>query len=428
MKPAIFLKTFRTRLLFSLQVFLIGILLFDSVAAKENIIRVHSEPGVFNSPIENAIQQADSGDTVLLEPGVYPIHDLQISKPIILQGQQGTILDIEEQGYGLILRGSNITLKNFEIRNSGSGFMEDFAAILIEKSKEVRVENLTLTNNFFGIFIAESERVLVSNNNIFSNAKRQTTSGNGIHLWYSKNVEAHNNTITGHRDGIYLEFVEESKMSGNNVYSNIRYGLHFMYSNSCSYIGNTFEDNTSGVAVMYTKNVEMLHNHFINNWGANRYGLLLKEINDSTVKFNLFESNSVGIYSEASNRVLIEQNEFRNNGTALRMMANGVDNQIRQNNFISNVFEVTTNSRQNPNHYEANYWSQYEGYDLNKDGIGDVEYRPVRLFSLLAEKEPLSLIMLRSMMAGVLDTAERVFPVLTPKNLVDPKPLMKPIQ
>ncbi|MCG2588554.1 nitrous oxide reductase family maturation protein NosD [Rhodohalobacter sulfatireducens] len=428
MKSAIFLKTFRTRHLFLSQLLLILFVMFESLTAQTNTIRVKSEPGILNSSIENAIQRADSGDTVLLEPGVYAIHDLQISKSITLQGQEGSILDIEERGYGLILKGTNITLKNFEIRNSGSGFMEDFAAILIENSRDIHVEDLTLTNNFFGIFIAKSERILVSNNNIFSNAKRQTTSGNGIHLWYSKNVEAHNNTITGHRDGIYLEFVEESKMSGNNVFSNIRYGLHFMYSNSCSYIGNTFEDNTSGVAVMYTKNVEMLHNHFINNWGANRYGLLLKEINDSVVKYNLFESNSVGIYSEASNRVLIEQNEFRNNGTALRMMANGLDNRIEQNNFISNVFEVTTNSRQNPNHYEGNYWSQYEGYDLNGDGIGDVEYRPVRLFSLLAEKEPLSLIMLRSIMAGVLDTAERVFPVLTPKNLVDPKPLMQPNQ
>lgn len=427
MNLAVFLKTFRTRSLFFALLFM-SILFRNDATAQQKNIRVDPEPGMLNSPIENAIQHADSGDTVLLEPGVYTIHDLQISKPIILEGQEGTILDIEERGYGLILKGENIILKNFEIRNSGSGFMEDFAAILVENSKDIRIEDLILTNNFFGIFIAKSERVHVLNNRIISNAERQTTSGNGIHIWYSKDVEAHNNIITGHRDGIYLEFVEESMMSGNNVYGNIRYGLHFMYSNSCSYIGNTFKDNTSGVAVMYTKNVEMLHNHFINNWGANRYGLLLKEINDSVVKYNLFESNSVGIYSEASNRVLIEQNEFLDNGTALRMMANGVDNRIQQNNFISNVFEVTTNSRQNPNHYEGNYWSQYEGYDLNHDGIGDVEYRPVRLFSLLAEKEPLSLIMLRSMMAGVLDTAERIFPVLTPKNLVDPKPLMQPNQ
>jgi len=380
------------------------------------------------SDLAKFIQEADSGATILLEPRTYSVHELLIDKPLTIDGQNSAVLDIGGDGYGLIVMGEDITLQNFEIKNSGFGFMDDFAAILIEDSRNILIKNLTITNNFFGIFVAKSEKVEVSNNKIISNAERQTTSGNGVHIWYSKDVEVHQNEITGHRDGIYLEFVEGSMITGNNVYSNIRYGLHFMYSDDCSYIGNEFRDNISGVAVMYTKNVIMRHNIFVQNWGANRYGLLLKEINDSVVQFNRFDTNSVGIYSEASNRVEIQQNEFYNNGTAIRMMANGLDNRIEKNNFISNVFEISTNSRSNPNHYEGNYWSQYKGYDLDRDGVGDVEYRPVRLFSLFAERQPLSLIMLRSMMAGLLDTAERVFPILTPKNLVDPKPAMEPIQ
>lgn len=429
MSTSLFLTTFRTRFLFSFLAGLIILVWVSGVhAAVSDVIKVQPHDGLINEPIAAAIQHADSGDTILLEPGRYQIHDLLISKSITLKGQAGTILDIKNRGHGIILRGEHIALKNLDIRNSGTGFMEDYAAVLIERSRYISIDSVTLTNNFFGIFLAESEHITLSKNRIISNAERQTTSGNGIHLWYSKHVEVTDNIITGHRDGIYLEFVEQSNMYRNNVYGNIRYGLHFMYSNSCSYVGNTFEDNISGVAVMYTKNVEMRQNKFIRNWGANRYGLLLKEINDSVVRDNLFEENSVGIYTEASNRVVIEANDFIDNGTALRMMANGVDNRVEKNNFIGNVFEVTTNSRHNPNHYEGNYWSQYEGYDLNRDGIGDVEYRPVRLFSLLAEKNPLSLILLRSMMASLLDTAERVFPVLTPKNLADPKPLMEPIQ
>ncbi|WP_322569582.1 nitrous oxide reductase family maturation protein NosD [Rhodohalobacter sp.] len=380
------------------------------------------------SELAMLIAKADSGDTVFLEPKTYAVNELLIEKPVTIDGQNGAVLDIGSEGFGLIVMGENITLQNFEIKDSGFGFMDDFAAILVEDSKNILIENLTLTNNFFAIFVAKSEKIEVSNNTIISNAERQTTSGNAVHIWYSKDVEVHQNEITGHRDGIYLEFVEGSMISGNIVYSNIRYGLHFMYSDDCSYIGNEFRDNISGVAVMYTDDVVMRHNRFIQNWGANRYGLLLKEINDSVVEYNIFEANSVGIYSEASNRVEIQSNEFYNNGTALRIMANGVDNRIERNNFIGNVFEVSTNSRINPNHYEGNYWSQYEGYDLDRDGVGDVEHRPVRLFSLFAERQPLSLIMLRSMMAGLLDTAERVFPVLTPKNLVDPKPAMNPIQ
>ena len=401
-------------------------LLIPAGAAAQNSLSATDSLGL--SDLAMTIEQADPGATIFLEPGTYSVNDLLIEKSVTIDGQNSAVLDIGSEGYGLILMGENITLRNFEIKDSGFGFMDDYAAILVEKSNNILIENLVLTNNFFGIFVANSESVKVLNNRIISNAKRQTTSGNGVHMWYSKDVEVHQNEITGHRDGIYLEFVEGSLITGNNVYSNIRYGLHFMYSDDCSYIGNEFRNNISGVAVMYTKNVVMRHNLFVQNWGANRYGLLLKEINDSVVQFNRFDTNSVAIYSEASNRVEIEQNEFYNNGTAIRMMANGLDNRIERNNFIGNVFEVSTNSRSNPNHYEGNYWSQYEGYDLNRDGVGDVEHRPVRLFSLFAERNPMSLIMLRSIMAGLLDTAERVFPVLTPKNLVDPKPAMEPIQ
>jgi len=378
--------------------------------------------------LSEAIERAEPGSEILLKAGIYRIHDLKIEKPVTIRGEEGAILDIEEKGYGLLVTGERITLENFEIRNSASGFMDDYAAILIEKSNQVTVRNLALNKNFFGIFVAESQNVRISENTILSNAERQTKSGNGVHIWYSKNIEVHKNRIEGHRDGIYLEFVESSTMTGNHVDSNIRYGLHFMYSDDCIYTGNLFRDNISGVAVMYSKRVEMMNNQFNDNWGANRYGLLLKEITDSRIEQNLFSRNTVGIYMEASNRIQIENNEFIENGTALRVMANGLDNLVVSNNFIGNVFEVTTNSRQNPNLYERNYWSRYDGYDLDRDGTGDVPHRPVRLFSVLVERQPAALILLRSVIADLLDQAERLMPALTPPGLMDRKPKMEQIQ
>lgn len=378
--------------------------------------------------LRKAVEMAQPGDTLFLSEGVYPAENLKITKSLTLMGTEGAVIDLESKGFGLVVNAENVTLRDFEIRDSGYGFMEDFAAILIEDSKNVTVDNVRFIDNFFSIYIAKSSELMITNNYIESKAERQTTSGNGVHIWYSKDVEVHNNEIKGQRDGIYLEFVERSQISGNKVERNIRYGLHFMYSDDCSYIGNQFRDNVSGVAVMYSKNVIMHHNHFIENWGANRYGLLLKEITDSDIKFNLFQKNSVGIYAEASNRINIERNEFYENGTGLRIMANGVDNRISLNNFIGNTFEVKTNSMQNPNVYSENYWSQYEGYDLDRDGIGDVPYRPVRLFSILAERQPSSLILLHSIMVQLLDTAERVMPALTPKELMDEKPRMEAIQ
>lgn len=378
--------------------------------------------------LSEAIERAEPGSEILMKAGIYNVNDLKITKSITLKGEEGTVLDINGKGFGLIVMGEQIILENFEIRNSASGFMDDYAAILIEDSDDVKVNNLKLRDNFFSVFVAKSQNIVISNNSILSNAERQTKSGNGVHIWYSKDIEVHNNRIEGHRDGIYLEFVESSKMTDNHVDGNIRYGLHFMYSDDCVYTGNLFRDNISGVAVMYSKKVQMLNNQFEDNWGANRYGLLLKEITDSRIEMNRFTQNTVGIYMEASNRIQIESNEFIENGTALRVMANGVDNLVVSNNFIGNVFEVTTNSKQNPNKYEGNYWSRYDGYDLDRDGWGDVPHRPVRLFSVLVERQPAALILMRSVIADLLDQAERLMPALTPEGLVDRQPKMERLQ
>jgi nitrous oxidase accessory protein len=253
-----------------------------------------------------------------------------------------------------------------------------------------------------------------------------TSSGNGIHLWQCRDIVITDNTIIGHRDGIYLEFVKHSTITGNHSDRNLRYGLHFMFSDSCRYEKNRFLANGSGVAVMYTSNVEMIQNSFADSWGGAAYGLLLKDIKNSSVTRNEFTNNSVGIHMEGSDRVDIAHNHFEANGWAIKIMANCVDNTIRSNDFIDNSFQVATNSRQSFSTFSGNYWSTYRGVDLDRDGFGDESFRPVSLYSLLVESEPSSLILVRSLLVDVLNLAERIVPTLTPESLVDASPRMRP--
>jgi nitrous oxidase accessory protein len=95
-----------------------------------------------------------------------------------------------------------------------------------------------------------------------------------------------------------------------------------------------------------------------------------------------------------------------------------------RNNFIGNSFDVTTNSQENPNTFRGNYWSKYSGYDLDRDGVGDVPYRPVRLFAYMVEQNEPSIMMMRSLFVQLLDAAERVVPTITPETLVDTRPAM----
>ena len=90
-----------------------------------------------------------------------------------------------------------------------------------------------------------------------------------------------------------------------------------------------------------------------------------------------------------------------------------------------NSFDIATNSIKNFNYFESNYWSEYKGYDIDKNGIGDVPYRPVKLFSLIIEKNRPTLILLRSLFVDILDAAEKIFPILTPETLIDQSPAMK---
>jgi nitrous oxidase accessory protein len=106
-------------------------------------------------------------------------------------------------------------------------------------------------------------------------------------------------------------------------------------------------------------------------------------------------------------------------------MANSQDNLFSRNNFVGNSFDVATNSRRSYSTFDGNYWDAYRGYDLDRDGVGDVPFRPVRLFSLIVERNEPSIVLLRSLLVTLLDAAERVVPVLTPETLVDERPSME---
>jgi nitrous oxidase accessory protein len=175
---------------------------------------------------------------------------------------------------------------------------------------------------------------------------------------------------------------------------------------------------------MYTENVVMEGNLFHHNWGSAAFGLLLKDIRDSRIVNNVFRQNSVALYAEGSNRMTVQGNEFIENGWAVKIMANSEDNLFTDNNFVGNTFDVATNSRQAYSTFRGNYWDAYHGYDLDRDGYGDVPFRPVRLFSLLVERNEPALALLRSLLVDVLDAAERVIPSLTPQTLVDEHPRM----
>ena len=398
-------------------------IILSTVLAARTIVVGKNQP---ITSIRKAIELAKEKDTILVQTGIYKEGNIVINKNIILLGQNYPVLDGEKKFEILTVSGVNITIKGFQLQNCGQSAMNDYASIKVIDSKNILIEDNRVVNSFFGIHFGNSSFVTIRHNTVSGSPTSEQNTGNGIHLWKCNNALIENNHITGHRDGIYFEFVTVSTIQNNLSEKNIRYGLHFMFSNDDNYINNTFNNNGAGVAVMYSHKVRMEGNKFEMNWGPSSYGILLKDITDSYIHNNTFYKNSVGIHMEGSSRINAFKNIFKENGWAIKVQASCDDNNFYLNNFYGNSFDIATNGTMMLNKFYNNYWDKYEGYDRDKDGVGDVSYHPVSMYSMIVEQNPNSLILLRSFMVSLLDKAEKAIPSLTPENLTDDKPMIKP--
>ncbi|MBP6334504.1 MAG: nitrous oxide reductase family maturation protein NosD [Bacteroidia bacterium] len=388
---------------------------------------IHVGPNHTIKKIKQAIAISVDGDTILIVKGIYKEGNIVIRKKLNIIGIDNPILDGEKLSEIFTISANNFLVKGITFKNSGYSSMEDFGSIKIIDATNFKLENNTIINASFAIHISNCSDFSIKNNIITGSPREEQNTGNGIHLWKSSKANISGNKVSGHRDGIYLEFVSDSELKDNLSSNNIRYGLHFMFSNNDTYTHNTFTDNGAGVAVMFSQHVYMYSNTFENNLGASAYGILLKEISDGEISKNVFKNNTIGILMEGTSRLKVKNNRFEKNGWGFRIQASCSDITVVENNFTGNTFDIATNGTLVLNKFDNNYWDKYEGYDLNKDGKGDVPFHPVSMFAMITEEMPYSIILYRSFMVMLLERAEKAMPSITPIDLKDNSPLMKAI-
>ncbi|WP_298823363.1 nitrous oxide reductase family maturation protein NosD [uncultured Capnocytophaga sp.] len=378
--------------------------------------------------IAQAVAKAKKGDTIIVQKGTYPENNILLDKPLTLIGKDRPIINGQFKGSILKIQADSITIKGFRLANVPFKATEEQAAILLDKSKKFLIEDNIMDQVCFGVLLRKGRDGIIKNNKISSNATQQYNSGNAIHLWSCKNIKIIGNEAANCRDGIYIQFSSKSYIEGNYCYKNLRYGLHFMFSDDNEYYRNRFSENGAGAAVMFSKRVKMVGNTFQDNWGPSSYGLLLKELYDSELVYNTFYRNTIGINGENCTRMKYNENNFTENGWGIRIRGGCYQNDFWDNNFFNNTFDVAYDNNVNDNKFRSNYWSDYTGYDLNKDGVGDVPYRPVKLFSYISNRTPESIVLLRSLFIDIMNFSEKVAPVFTPENLIDETPRMEPVK
>ncbi|MEO5568995.1 MAG: NosD domain-containing protein, partial [Gemmatimonadaceae bacterium] len=258
--------------------------------------------------IARAIAGAKPGDRVTLSRGVYSESTIVIDRPLTLTGEPGAVIDGSRATHILRIEADDVTVRGLSFRNVATSHVEDRAAIRAGEVRNCVIEDNRIDDAFFGIYLAGTSACRVARNVLRARRATEDSSGNGIHLWTARDVDVVGNRIEGHRDGIYLEFVHDSRVVGNTSSGNVRYGLHFMYSDNCRYERNAFTANGAGVAVMYTKGVRMSDNRFEGSWGPAAYGLLLKEVYDAALERNVFTANTTALVADGASRLFARAN------------------------------------------------------------------------------------------------------------------------
>ena len=171
-----------------------------------------------NKPIKSikkAIALANIGDTVLVYNGVYKEGNIVIDKKIIFIGKDFPTLDGQKKYEVLSVKADGVIVKGFKVIDSGYGTLDDPCGIKVYNRKNVVIQNNILNNNFFGIYIQNGTKCIIKNNKIRAYGKQEQLIGNGIHCWKSDSLQISANTVSGHRDGIYFEFVTNSVIKKN---------------------------------------------------------------------------------------------------------------------------------------------------------------------------------------------------------------------
>jgi nitrous oxidase accessory protein len=377
------------------------------------------------SSVKKAISISHNGDTIQIKSGIYKEGFLPITKSIALIGESGVVIDGLKQKHVFGIYTNGVRIQDLKIIGSGISDLTEFAGVHTEKVKDCHLENLVLEDNVYGFYLAETTNCTLKNNISIGNAKNEVLGGNGIHLWSSNQNKIIGNKLSQHRDGIYLEFSENLHIEGNISQENIRYGMHFMFSSHNHFNQNVFKNNSAGVAVMYSKNINMEDNEFIENWGESSNGILLKDIADSTFSNNRLEGNTVAVFADGITNIKFTDNDFINNGWGIKILGNTDYNKITNNNFIKNVFDVSTNTKSTTNEFTNNYWDHYQGYDLDKNHIGDTPYKAIHFFGYWIAVYPFLMVLYESPVVLFLQGIEKAFPIVTPIEFEDKHPRMK---
>ena len=412
--------------------------------------------------LQESIDNAAPGDTITVTGGTYR-ERITIDKPLTLAGVGGPVIDGDGQGDVVTITGADVTISGFEIRNAGTAVSREPAAIKIKDAHAPTVRSNVIKDSLYGIHVTGGHHAMIMFNEIDPGEDIAIERrGHGIYMWEVSGAAIHSNTIRHAGDGIHLEFSDDNGIAQNSVEGS-RYALHLMYSDNNQILDNVFQNNLAGAVIMFSHELLLKDNELSNNRrGASGTGILLKDSDNVFVEGNTVMRNKYGMTAEgtpnsAGATATFLRNTFALNDTGIGMFSNAPITFV-ENAMIENTVQVQamsgalgenlgsehgtsmttsagTTSHDGHSGQEStpaeptpsvgsrpesavwtvsgrgNYWSDYEGFDADGDGVGDRPYLPQPPFAGALDGNETLRLFQHTLAQQAIDMAADMFPV-----------------
>ncbi len=382
--------------------------------------------------LQDAIDNAPEDSILKLPKGVYK-GSIVINKPITIIGKEpGVIIDGLGKGTVITITGPYVTIKNLTIQHSGDRYDTLDAAIKVSNSKQSEISNCIIKDTLFGIDIAMTNNMIISNNYITSKDLSLGLRGDGLRLWYSNDNIITKNRLINTRDMI-IWYSHGNKIIGNYGENN-RYSLHFMYAGKNLVKNNTYKFNSVGIFFMYSKDTIVEGNMIQSSLGATGMGIGLKDVSNFTIRNNTILYCAQGIYIDRSpyepdTNNWIEDNKILYNAEAIHFHSISENNIIIGNTFLGNIEDILNDSqgaKTDKNTIVGNYWDNYKGFDKNNDNIGDTPHKVYQYADQLWMYNKDVKFFYGSPVMSLLNFLSKLAPFSEPKFLMsDEKPKLK---
>jgi nitrous oxidase accessory protein len=378
-------------------------------------------------PIQPLLDAAPPGQVIRLAAGRHA-GPLRIARPLALVGDAGAVLAGTGEGSVIDVSAPDVRIEGLEITGSGADLVAMDSAVLLRRTAlRAQVRANRLVGNLFGVYVHGAGDSLVEGNTIVGRGDlRLSEAGDGVSIWNAPGARIVGNTIRGGRDGIFVKISRDNLFERNSM-SDLRFAIHYMYTQDSRIVGNRSRGNHVGWAIMYSDRLEIRDNV---SDGDRDHGLMLNSTNASQVSGNVVRHGGekcVFVYSAARN--VLRDNWFEGCPIGIHFTAGSEGNTLVGNAFVANraqVKYVGTRLIDWAHDGRGNYWSDNAAFDLDGDGIADRPYRPNDVMDIILWTLPAAKALTSSPAVQMVRWAQARFPALYPGGVIDSAPLMRP--